>query len=89
MPRGDPDPDIGGSSGNWFGGLVGGGSTLAVSTWYSNDLVTRAERLLLVAEAGSRTSAVEVYDWRTGALIRTLPALGAGRQGGLTVRFEA
>lgn len=50
-----PGADIGGSSGDWLGGLVGAGSTLAVSTWNSNDLVTSAERLRLVTPTGLRT----------------------------------
>lgn len=50
-----PGSDIGGSSGDWLGGLVGAGNTLAVSTWRSNDLVTGAERLRLVTRTGLRT----------------------------------
>jgi hypothetical protein len=46
-------PGSGGWSGNWIGGLVGSGQTLAVSSWNSNN----SERLSLIGPTGLRTIA--------------------------------
>jgi len=50
-------PGSGYADGNWLGGLVGSGQTLAVSSWKADDAATISERLSLIMATGLRTIA--------------------------------
>ncbi|HKN64338.1 MAG TPA: hypothetical protein VJV76_08420 [Gaiellaceae bacterium] len=53
----DGEPDGGLSSGTWISGVVGSGTTLAVSTWSSQGSIASHQRLSLVTPHGLHTIA--------------------------------